>query len=238
MSKWDVKRRGTDSSGRGIYASDYMWAWWLRCCDILGFTPTIVQGAWMTLAGGGAGQSAGYHDGGGCFDIRIRDLSAAQRDRCIHVFRSMGAAYYERYESQGFDLHAHLCLGSDADIDDGAMNQWREYLAGGDGLTGTAPDYHWRPNPIVTNPPPEDDMTPDDWTRIDKKFTDLGDRIVRAIENQKLDVGRKGDWSDDTVAAAILKKLNTIESSIAPQVGAAVGEAINTAVSGAVRGRG
>lgn len=158
MSAWTVRRRATDSSGRGVFASDFMWAWWLRCCDELGFTPTIVQGAWMTLAGGGANQSAGYHDGGGCFDLRIRDRSSTERGRMIHVFRSMGAAYWERYESQGFDLHAHLCLGSDADIDDGAFQQWREYLAGGDGLTGSAPDYHWRPDPIITTPPPEDFM--------------------------------------------------------------------------------
>jgi len=178
MAEWTVRRRGTDSSGRGVFASDYMWAWWLRCVDQLGFAPVIVQGAWMTMAGGGANASAGYHDGGGCFDLRLRDRTPEQRTKMIRVYRSMGAAYYERDESQGFDLHAHLCLGSDHDIDDGAFAQWREYLAGGDGLTGSAPDYHWRPDPIVTTPPPEDYMA---TSEAERKL----DRIIAQGEASK-----------------------------------------------------
>ena len=167
-----------------------MWEWWLRCCEELGFTPQITQGAWMTLAGGGANASAGYHDGGGCFDLSIKYVSDQQRRRMVVVFRSMGAAYYERYESQGFSLHAHLCLGSDYDIDDGAFAQWQEYLhgppaGGGDGLMGGAPDYHWRPDPIVTKPPQEDYMgTSDAEKKLDSALKKL-DRVLRQGEAQQ-----------------------------------------------------
>ena len=51
--------------------SDRLTAWWDAYVDRLGFTPTIVQGAWMIKNGGGANASAGYHDRGGCLDLRV-----------------------------------------------------------------------------------------------------------------------------------------------------------------------
>jgi hypothetical protein len=68
MADSDVIRRGTDPNGRGLYATRFMWRWWDAVCDELGFTPTIVQGAYMSKNGGGAAATAGYHDGGGCID--------------------------------------------------------------------------------------------------------------------------------------------------------------------------
>ena len=157
MADWTVRRHGTDSSGRGIYASDYMWTWWLRCCDELGFAPTIVQGAWMTMNGGGAAASAGYHDGGGCFDLRVWNLSSKQAHVVIRVLRSNGAAAWIRDSRHGgMDPHIHFVLGSDHDVDSGAAYQWRQYLAGRDGLASNGPDYHWRPDPLVTTPPREE----------------------------------------------------------------------------------
>lgn len=157
MAAHTVRRRGTDSSNRGIFASDYMWEWWLAVVAELGFEPVITQGAWMTLAGGGAGASAGYHDGGGCFDLRVRDLTPAQVLRVINVIRHRGGAGWLRnLQHGGFDdPHIHLVLGTDYDLDDGAAYQWRDYIAGGDGMDGS--DYHPRPHPLVTTPP-EDDM--------------------------------------------------------------------------------
>lgn len=191
MSDHTVRRRGTDSSGRGIYASDRMWDWWLDVVDELGFTPVITQGAWMTLAGGGANQSAGYHDGGGCFDLRLWDRTEDERQRLVRVVRSRGAAYWERYPSQGFELHAHLVLGSDHDIDDGAFWQWQQYIAGRNGLASGGSDYHWRPSPLVLTPPKEDPMADyaEQLDRIEEKVEKLAAaekrRNVASIERLK-----------------------------------------------------
>lgn len=164
MSAWTVRRRGTDSSGRAIFASDYMWAVWLLVLAHPLIKPfahkiTITQGAWMTLAGGGANASAGYHDGGGCFDVRVWNLTDAEVRTLIRVLRLFGiAAWLRNLKHGGFkDAHIHLVLGTDHDLDDGAAWQWREYVAGRNGLASAGPDYHWRPRPLVTTPP-EDDM--------------------------------------------------------------------------------
>lgn len=190
MALHTVRRRGTDSSSRPIFASDYMWAWWERVCDELGFTPTIVQGAWMTMAGGGAGASAGYHDGGGCFDLRTWDRTSTEVSQIIRVTRRLGAASWVRDKVHGnMDPHLHFVLGSDFDIDDGAFWQWQRYLAGRDGLSSDGPDYHWRPDPIVTRPP-EDEMN----AAQEKKLDDLRDEVARI--HKRLDNERERDAAE------------------------------------------
>lgn len=149
-----VVRVGTDSSGRPIYMTRKMRRWWRRVCIRLGFTPTIVQGAWMAKAGGGAAASAGYHDGGGCLDLRVWDLTGDQQVKVIRVLRSMGAAAWLRGTAHGMDPHIHLVFGSDSGLTTGARSQWNAYLDGRDGLASNGIDYHWRPNPLVTVPPP------------------------------------------------------------------------------------
>lgn len=156
MAESTVVRVGTDSSGRPIYMTKRMRRWYRRLCIRLGFKPTIVQGAWMAKAGGGAAASAGYHDGGGCLDFRVWDLTPAQRERVVRLCRDMGAAAWLRDKTHGgMDPHIHLVLGSDFGISRGAQTQWQDYLAGLDGLASRGPDYHWRPNPLVLAPPPE-----------------------------------------------------------------------------------
>jgi len=154
-----VSQYGTDSSGRPIYLSAYMHDWWEGVLDELDFEPVIVQGAWMSkVPGGGAAASAGYHDRGGCLDIRIRDLTRAQQDQFLHVTRWGGAGSWIRDQDHGgMDPHCHLVLGSDKDLAAGASAQWANYKAGGNGLTGSSagPDYHPRPDPLVTTPPKE-----------------------------------------------------------------------------------
>lgn len=150
----DVEQRGLDSSGRPVRASRVMWSAWDAACSALGFTPTIVQGGFMGDAGADA--SAGTH-AGDAFDVRLWDRTATERDEMIRVFRSHGLAYWERYESQGFDLHAHMIPGPWAHPAPGALDQWQDYLDGRNGLASNGADYHWRPNPIITEPP-EDDM--------------------------------------------------------------------------------
>lgn len=162
-----IAKHGTDSSGRPILASDYLWALWLRVLDDLDFTPTIIQGAYMARAGGGADDSSGFHDAGGCFDIRTWDLTADQLETLIRTLRRYGCAAWRRdHEHGGFDPHLHFVCGTDYDLAPGAAAQWRDYLAGHDGLASHGPDYEWRPSPLVTTPPEEDTMTPDDFDRI------------------------------------------------------------------------
>lgn len=190
MSDWTVRRRGTDPSGRGIFASDYMWAVWLLVLAHPLIKPfahkvTITQGAWMTLAGGGANASAGYHDGGGCFDIRVWNLTDSEVRTLIWALRLFGvAAWLRNLAHGGFkDPHIHIVLGTDHDLDDGAAWQWREYLAGRNGLASAGPDYHRRPTPLVTTPP-EDDMYTDDDRDRDKRIEAKLDQII-ALDSKR-----------------------------------------------------
>lgn len=206
MSAWTVRRRGTDSSGRGIYASDYMWEVWLAVLAhplIQPFAHKIVitQGAWMTVAGGGAKGSAGYHDGGGCFDLRVWNLTDNEVRTLIRVLRMFGIAAWLRDKVHGgfTDAHIHLVLGTDHDLDDGAAWQWSQYLAGRNGLASSGPDYHWRPSPLVTTPP-EDDMP-----YTEKQLTDL----MRAAVRAELDAA-----SLDDLAAVEAKRYANINGKI------------------------
>lgn len=155
MAETTVVRVGTDPNGRPIFMTRYMRRWWRRVCIRAGFTPTIVQGAWMVKAGGGAASSAGYHDGGGCLDLRVWNLDAAQQQRLVRLLRDMGAAAWIRDRAHGgMDPHIHLVLGSDDGLSAGAQAQWIDYQLGFDGLATRGADYHWRPTPLVTTPPP------------------------------------------------------------------------------------
>lgn len=171
MPDFTVAQHGTDSSGRPIYATNYMWTWWAGVVDRLKFTPTIVQGAFMArVEGGGADASAGYHDAAGCLDLRVWDLTDVQRARLVRELRRSGAAAWIRDATHGgMDPHLHFVLGTDYPLADGAAWQWEQYLGGRDGLSSGGRDYHWRPDPLVTTPPPEDDMA------------DYGERILTAI---------------------------------------------------------
>lgn len=177
MPDFTVVQRGVDTSGRKLLATRYMWAWWDAVCADLGFEPTIVQGAFMAQAGGGADASAGYHDRGGCFDLRVWDRTPDQVEAIIRTTRRRGAGSWVRDERHGMDPHIHLVLGSDRPLATGAATQWGQYLAGRDGLASNGADYHWRPDPIVTTPP-EDEMTPEQF----KALIDNQEKILRRID--------------------------------------------------------
>lgn len=201
MADHKVSRRGTDSSNRGIYASDYMWNWWLGVLADLSFGDSVVitQGAWMTLTGGGAKQSAGYHDGGGCFDLRVWNLAESQVNILVATIRRHGAAAWLRNQQHGgfSDPHIHLVLGTDHDIDDGAAYQWRHYIGGGDGMGGK--DYHPRPHPLVLTPPERDwfDMaTEADLRRV------IREEIAQAAKTIKVENpgdGKKALWTLEAI---------------------------------------
>ena len=214
MPNFTVERRGTDSSGRGIFATAYMWAWWLRVLahpNVAPFAAKIVitQGAFMTLAGGGADDSSGYHDGAGTFDLRVWNLTAEPVDTLIRVLREMGAAAWLRNpEHGGFeDPHIHFVLGTDSPLSLGAASQWEDYKAGLDGLADDGPDYHLRPNPLVLTPPEEDVLND-----ADKQW--IADQIKAAVSANKLDVGKPAKWSDDTVAKTLLERIAKIEKTV------------------------
>ncbi|WP_183092897.1 hypothetical protein [Nocardioides stalactiti] len=182
-----VIQRGFDSSGRAIKASVAFWTAWDDACEALGFTPTIVQGGWV--GDGGASASADTHDGD-ALDLRLWDRTEDERRQMVRTLRSHGFAYWERYESQGFDLHAHLVPGPWAHPSPGALRQWQAYLDSRDGLAGNAADYHWRPDPIVTEPPEEDPMADyaEQLDRIEKKVADLA---AAEVERDKADKDRE-----------------------------------------------
>lgn len=163
MRDFTVHRYGTDSSGRGIFMTAYMHDWWDFVGDVLTFpAPPIVQGAFMVKNGGGARASDGAHDQGGCIDVRTRDLTTAEIDELVKVARTYGGGANRRDPSAkhgAMEAHCHITLGTDHPLSSMAQTLWNSYLAGGDGLAagpgrpGNAPDYEWRPHPMVKTPP-------------------------------------------------------------------------------------
>lgn len=192
MPDFTVRQYGTDSSGRPVYLTAFMDEWWEAVVADLGFRPTIVQGAFMSrVPGGGAAASAGYHDLGGCMDVRTWDLTGSQLDALVRATRSRGGASWRRDKSPahgGMDPHCHITLGADRPLSAGAAESWRSYLAGDNGLANNAPDYEWRPSPLVTTPPKDDDMPLND---TDKQWIkDTVEAAITAAFNKEQANGR------------------------------------------------
>ena len=157
---YTVVRVGTDSSGRGIYMTRWMQRVWEAILDDprlaeIAHLITIVQGPWMTKNGGGAQDSAGYHDRGGCIDIRTWNLTATQLDLFIFVASEYGFHFWRRDRRHGMDPHAHGVLASDASLTDGARQQILDLKAipRRDGLAGGGRDYERRYEPIRFDTP-------------------------------------------------------------------------------------
>lgn len=149
---YDVRQYGTDTSGRKILMNARMALALEVVCRQLDFTPTIVQGAYMARLGGGAADSAGYHDAGGCLDFRTWDMPVGGIDKFVHAMRAVGWAAWRRDAAHGgFDPHVHAVLMGDRDAAYGAIDQMHQYEAGLDGLSSRGADYEWRPKPLVTD---------------------------------------------------------------------------------------
>lgn len=204
-----VIRYGTDSSGRGIYMSRRMIEVWeaiLRDPRLAPFVHliTIVQGPWMIKNGGGAVASAGYHDRGGCLDIRTWNLTAAQLTLFIYVASCYGFQFWRRDLSAahgGMDEHAHGILGWDFDLASGAAVQWEQVKNGRDGLASNGPDYERRKQPLVLRPtqeqleedPMADPAVQKQLDRIEKKLDDTNEDLnkFRTNESQRDKVAKE-----------------------------------------------
>ena len=218
MPDFTVHAYGTDTSGRTIYMTAFMHDWWESVVAALGFRPTIVQGAFMTRNGGGAADSAGYHDQGGCMDVRTWDLTTSQVDALVWQARTHGAAAWRRDKAPlhgGMDPHCHITLGSDSPLSAGAAESWRSYLAGDNGLAGNAPDYEKRPNPLVLTPPPEDDMTPEQAKTLDTIAATVERLEKRSVRQTQRVMGILRTIRGKTKDAQILAELDAIEEALA-----------------------
>lgn len=198
-----VVQRGTDSSGRPILATEECWSAFDAVCDVLGFVPTIVQGGHLKNA---ASASADTH-AGDAFDLRVWDRTAAERAAMVRTFRLHAFAYWERTQAQGFDPHAHMVPGPWASPSSMALDQWRDYLAGRNGLKSHAADDGWRPDPLVLTPP-EDDMNPAQEARL-ANLEQAVDRIEATLTTILRAVRNKGEnaWKRDVDLKALVKEV-------------------------------
>lgn len=148
------------SPGYG-YFTDYKGNRWL-CCDCVNTFLTLAQrlaikkgmikqGLDVWQLTGSAAASAGTHTQGGAFDLLLQTS-----DAWVKFFRDLGAtATWRRTTAQGFaKVHLHGVLNG-CPHNSPARYQVTEQKSGppaggGDGLTGTKPDYHPDPNPYRT----------------------------------------------------------------------------------------
>jgi hypothetical protein len=148
-----------------------------------GVSPVVVQGGYK--GGGGANASAGTHDAGDVFDLRVRDLPNSQRVALAVALRRRNVCAWVRSPEYGWTktaphLHGVVRDSHDA-LSPGARAQVAQYDRGLNGLASRGPDPHPRPSqapyvmpqpapPPAPKPPPpppppvEDDM---DLTKCD-----------------------------------------------------------------------
>ncbi|MBL8953347.1 MAG: peptidoglycan-binding protein [Myxococcaceae bacterium] len=84
--------------------------------------------------------SANTHAGGGAMDLKTFDKTPKQIHTMVEALRRAGFAAYYRPTMDPPHIHA-IAIG-DRELSSDARGQVREYLAGGDGLIGSAPDPH------------------------------------------------------------------------------------------------
>lgn len=199
-----VRYLGWDSSGRGLY----MTQWMLDVHNAIKLHPLIkpfawkivvVQGAFMYKNGGGASSSDGFHNLAGCIDIRTWNLTTSEIDKLSWVHSIIAFPGWRRdytYRHGGMSPHFHAVLGSDGPMSYGSNLSWSSYLGGGDGLAGPGGDYERRPSPKVLYPP--ESLMQGGWLMADDAA-----EIKAMIRNLDKDLAqfRKGEWQRDKEAA-------------------------------------
>lgn len=192
MPDFRVARRGTDTSGRGIWMSAFMWLVWNRMLAdprLAAFRSRIVlvQGPFMRYNGGGAEASAGYHDLGGCIDIRTWNLTLAEQAIFWKVAAEYGFWFWKRDAAHGgMDEHGHCIAGWDHPLASGAAYQWAQAKARRDGLAGNGPDYMRREGPLVLFPPAhllkEDPMSNPDVTKLVRETHEASEQTLALLK--------------------------------------------------------
>lgn len=231
MPDFTVHRYGDDRYGRAVLMTVYMHEWFEAYVADLGWRPALEQGAFMSQLGGGAKASQGAHDLGGCLDLQTEGRTTSQIDHMVNTARRRGAGAYRRDRTTrhgNMPPHMHLTLGTDRPLSPMAQALWSSYLGGGDGLAGTtgrpanAPDYEWRPNPLVTVPPAyekDDLMAFSDWSDADKKA--FGEFIQEQVRQTVIpNVPQQSGAPSDKHLAVLLKGLTQNVIDIEKKIGA------------------
>lgn len=196
-----VVQRGTDTSGRALKLSQAMWDVLDDLADELDFEFTIVKGGYLP----GDDLSSTTHMGD-AVDIRLRDKTPTERALIIKGMNARGIAYWERYPSQGFDLHGHGVPGRWASPSPSALAQFDDLVNGKNGLKGHGPDYHDRSNFVKTPPNKEKPEMNAAETKLladtaaavkgvaaDLKEVKSGLKALRSAESQRFAIVRQRD---------------------------------------------
>jgi len=130
--------RGVTLNGRTIEMLQQAEAWAKRHGVPPGWA--MYQGSFHS----GTAASAGTHDGGGAIDLKTtaQGKSAKQIRTMVEALRRAGFAAWHRAAPAWSPDHIHAIAIGDKTLSSGAKAQVREYFAGGDGLSGSAPDPH------------------------------------------------------------------------------------------------
>lgn len=104
---------------------------------LCGFPITVTQG----YNPGGVAASGGTHDGQGVVDLRVINLSPAQRNNLIYNGRMIGFAIWLRNPTQGnWPWHAHAVAIREPNLSGQAKNQVTDYRQDRNGLANDGPD--------------------------------------------------------------------------------------------------
>jgi peptidoglycan hydrolase-like protein with peptidoglycan-binding domain len=128
--------RGHLANGRTIQMMNQAEAWAEKRGVPKGWA--LYQGSYHS----GTAESANTHDGGGALDLKTIGKSASQIRLMVEGLRRAGFAAWHRAAPAWDPDHLHAIAIGDRDLASSARTQVREYFAGGDGLTGSAPDPH------------------------------------------------------------------------------------------------
>jgi hypothetical protein len=106
--------------------------------SLLAFDIVLSQGSYNP---GGVDASAGTHDGGGCVDVSVSELSTTQRWQTVKALRTVGFAAWLRSPDQGpWPYHIHAVAVGDTDLSTAARDQVADYYVGKNGLASHAAD--------------------------------------------------------------------------------------------------
>jgi peptidoglycan hydrolase-like protein with peptidoglycan-binding domain len=133
-----ISFRGVTLNGRTIEMVQQAEAWAKKHGVPPGWA--MYQGSYHS----GTAASAGTHDGGGAIDFKTtaQGKSAKEIRTMVEALRRAGFAAWHRASPAWDPDHIHAIAIGDRDLSSGARAQVREYFAGGDGLSGSAPDPH------------------------------------------------------------------------------------------------